>query len=321
MQQRPRALETLLSRSTRQRTAGNDLDSTLCALFGLEGSPGGSPPVAPFTLLSDTGLAPDGYILRADPVHMHPDQAQLRLFDSHSFAVTQDEAGALAAACNELYTDRGWRLEAVCPQRWYLALPQAPSLGTVNPVHVAGRHVDPALPQGADAAAWHAIMNEVQMLLHSHPVNTAREARGEPAINSLWFWGGGVLPAAVHGKADRVVADHPLARGLAGHAGIPLRDLPVDAAEFLQEHDSDSPLVVLDVLESIVAYGDTSAWITGLQQLERTWFVPVLEALREGRISGLEIHACNRTAHVTGRWRQRCFWRPVRSLGSCCPHG
>jgi hypothetical protein len=321
MRERPRALEYLLSRSRMRRTAGNDLDAVLCTLFGVEGPPGGAPPVAPFTRLADSGQATAGYLLRADPVHLRPDQARLRLFDSHTFAVTGDEADALAAACNELHTDQGWRLEAACPQRWYLTLPQAPALVTVNPVHVAGQHIDPALPRGADAGIWHAIMNEMQMLLHAHPVNTAREARGEPVINSLWFWGGGFMPAAVHAPADCVVADHPLAAGLARHAGIPLQGLPADAAEFMKTRDGEAPLVILDMLESVAAYGDTNAWITGLRQLERTWFAPLHEALRGGRIARLDINACNRTAWVTGRWRQRCFWRPVRSLESCCSHG
>ena len=38
-------------------------------------------------------------------------------------------------------------------------------------------------------------MNEAQMILHTHPVNAEREARGMPAVNSVWLWGGGTLPA------------------------------------------------------------------------------------------------------------------------------
>ena len=39
------------------------------------------------------------------------------------------------------------------------------------------------------------------MLLHAHPVNEAREARGEPAVNSLWLWGAG--PRAAPGRRAR----------------------------------------------------------------------------------------------------------------------
>jgi hypothetical protein len=316
---RLQALERLLSRSVRRHGAGNDLDTTLCMLFGLEDFAGGSPPVAVFTCLSDTGLAPAGYILRADPVHLRPDQACLRLFDSHAFTVTPAEADELAAACNALYAERGWRLEAAHPHRWYLTLPQAPELCTVNPVHVAGRDIDPALPRGADAAAWHAVMNEIQMLLHTHVVNTAREARGEPVINSLWFWGGGTMPATLGCRVDRICSDHPLARGLAQCAGIPVQGQPATAAELLQSVNGGRLLVVLNTLEWDVAYADTTAWAAGLRHLERHWFVPLLEAVDSGRVKALEVHPCNRQVCVTGRWRQRLFWRPIRSLASCCP--
>lgn len=34
------------------------------------------------------------------------------------------------------------------------------------------------LPQGADLKRWQTLLTELQMLLHSHPVNTSRAQRG-----------------------------------------------------------------------------------------------------------------------------------------------
>jgi hypothetical protein len=47
-------------------------------------------------------------------------------------------------------------------------------------------------------APWRHAINEAQMVLHAHPVNQARQAAGQPVVNSLWPWGGGRLPAATH---------------------------------------------------------------------------------------------------------------------------
>jgi len=69
-----------------------------------------------------------------------------------------------------------------------------------------GARVDEKLPSGPDAMRFHALMNEAQMLLHEHPVNAEREARGEPALNSIWFWGGGVMAAAKARPFSAVVA-------------------------------------------------------------------------------------------------------------------
>jgi hypothetical protein len=60
-------------------------------------------------------------------------------------------------------------------------------------------------------------LNEVQMFLHGHPVNEAREACGKPVVNSLWLWGGGRQPAAQPATYSSVWSDNPLAAGPGRH--------------------------------------------------------------------------------------------------------
>lgn len=315
---RPLALDRLLSRSKVQQAGGMDLDSTLCHWFGLEDGQHSSLPLASLTYLSDTCEQSPGYLLRADPVHLRADQSSLRLFDSHGFSVTQEEADDLVAAFNEYYAERGWRLTAPRPQRWYLSLPAAPGITTTPIGHVAGRVIDPCLPQGDAAADWHALLNEIQMLFHAHPVNSAREQRGEPAINSLWFWGGGLLPAILQTRADRVITDHPLGMGLAQQAGIARSDVPADADELLAQADDGLSLLVNDVLDGPTRYGDIGSWVDALQQLEQHWFVPLLAAIRDGRVSALEIYPCNGFRYMTNRQLQRCFWKRSRFFEDRC---
>ena len=302
-----------------QSFPGTDLDTTLCHCFGLDAAQQALP-LAPLTYLSDTGEAGPGYLLRADPVHLRADQSSLRLFDSHTFPVTQEEADALAAAVTQFYAHLGWQLQAVRPQRWYLSLSTVPAITTRPVMQVAGQDIDPCLPQGRDAADWHAILNEVQMLLHNHPVNIAREQRGEPAINSLWFWGGGELPLAVQTKFVRVASDHPLAMGLAQQAGIARVDLPSESAELIDFAAPGSSLLVTDALESPSLYGEVERWQERLLQLEQDWFVPLLEALRRGQLTSLAIYPCNgKRFHITRR-QLRAFWRPLRPFETVCQH-
>src|SRR3977135_1670535 len=93
-----------------------------------------------------------------------------------------------------------------------------------------GAAIDEKLPAGPDAMRFNALMNEAQMLLHEHPVNPERAPRGELAVNSIWFWGGGVIDAGRARSFSTVFSDDPLARGLALAAGIPALALPKDAA-------------------------------------------------------------------------------------------
>jgi len=315
------ALERLLSRSLPVRRTVNNLDASLCSHFNLQYPAGAALPVAALTSLVDLDGPVAGYLMRADPVHLRADQSALRLFDSRAFSITQDEADALVVAFNEFYADRGWRLAAPCPQRWYLSLPEAPAITTVSPAMIAGQTIDPNLPHGRDAVAWHALMNEVQMLFHQHPVNARREARGEPMINSLWFWGEGSLPDVVPRSAIQVATDYPLAMGLACFTQTPRRDVPAGLEELLTNVEQALILVVFDELEAAAQYSDIEAWREILERLEQHWFSPLLGALGAGRVASLEIDPCTGKSYRTTRRQQRHFWKRVRSLATVCQQG
>src|SRR6266852_2945104 len=163
------------------------------------------------------------------------------------------------------------------PARWYVRLEKAPDMQTTPAAAARGAAIDEKLPSGPDAMRFHALMNEAQMLLHEHPVNAEREARGEPALNSIWFWGGGVIDATKARPFSTVIADDPLARGLALAAGIPALALPKDADSVLASlGDEGLALVVLDAPREAQPRERRAA-------LERDWFLPLLAALKSGR--------------------------------------
>jgi len=315
---RPVALDCLLSRARVAADSGHGLGATLGRLFGLGLEPDRDLPVAALTWLADTGQSSGAWLMRADPVHLRADQSRLRLFDCHSFTITREEADALVAAFNAYFRETGWELAAPQPQRWYLSLPQPAALQTQSPDRVAGQDIDPCLPRGAEAARWHALLNEIQMLFHSHPVNAAREQRGAPPINSIWPWGGGGLPAQLQPRVTRLLADHPLAVGLARHAGLPRAELPASVRELLAMPGAGCTLLVDDRLEWPMHYGDIEAWLDGLQALEADWFVPLLAALRSGAVASLEIHPCNGLGFHVTRGGLRRFWKRVRAFETAC---
>ena len=76
-------------------------------------------------------------------------------------------------------------------------------------------------------------------------------------------------------------------------------------------------LVVLDALRGAAQYGDAHGWREGLAQLERDWFAPLLQVLRQERIGMLSLHALGPegalSAEVT-RGDLRRFWRRTKPL-------
>ena len=308
------SLPRLLSRSDVSSVPVSGFDETLCWLFGIQREVGGDLPVAALTRLADSGRPAEGFWLRADPVHLRADASRLILFDATTLVIDAAEAAALAASFNAFYADHGWRLEALHPQRGYLRLPGPAAIRTSPPSAVRAQHIDPFLPQGADAPFWHRVMNEVQMLFHAHPVNRAREAAGRPAINSLWFWGGGACPAPSAVAWTRVQGGEPLGKGLAALSGVPFEAGTADAGALDSGALPGPPgerLVIQDGLAAAVAYSDVEASMRELARMEATWFVPLERALRRGQIGALTLYPCNGRRYRISRIGLRRFWRRV----------
>jgi hypothetical protein len=287
-----RALTTLLARASVEHYPAITPEAWLCQAFEVERQQDW--PVAPLTLAVDGGDPDDAYWLRADPVHIKVSREGLHLVDNALFDVPVEDARALVALLNAHFASADISFRAPHPRRWYARLSRKPDLVTHSTSEVAGRDVQQYLPGGGDALAWHGTFNEAQMLLHEHPVNEARAARGEPELNSVWFWGGGTMPAVPACHFASVSSDDPTATALAAAADMHPRAVPADAetwfAALEREHGTQrTHLVVLDDLTTAVQYEDGDAWRTRIAALETGWFAPLTAALRKGRLTEMAI--------------------------------
>lgn len=210
------ALERIWSRGRRCRIESASPNHLRFSLFGIE--PGGMLPVAALTHVSDRNskVKNDYFWLRSDPVTMWADMAKV-FMTSHGFAdLDPYERDEIENCIRSVLLEEGIHLHADHPERWCIALNE-PLQFEFTPLDEAlGMDVGEALPSHPEARFWRRVLTEIQVELHNCPVNIRRRQSGRQEINSVWFWGGGLIPeAASHDLVNTVYSNHPVSRGLA----------------------------------------------------------------------------------------------------------
>lgn len=303
------ALELLLARG-RRKVEGPEpelLERWLRHAFRLEGK--GVPAGALSLIAANRDPGSDSW-LRADPVHLRLMRDHLLVVPAEALAISQAEADALCTSLNSHFTGV-MQVHALSPGRWTARVfNHELELDDVPALQVAGRQIPLARARDRE-------LTEIQMLLHAHPANAEREARGEPAINSLWLWGAGRAGKATSRWAS-VLADDPLVMGLAMLARTRYRSLPADAVQWLQTAPEDGRhLVVLDVLRAPALLLDADRYQEQLAGLEKNWFAPLLRALRAGRVGMVTLHVPNAARPVSFeavRGDLRRFWQRPKPI-------
>ena len=304
-------MQLLLARGRRSNGGAVPLETWVATAFGLDGPL----PAGALSALACGADPHEGYWLRADPVHLRADRDRLLLIPGAGFEITAEEARQLCEALNRHFSAQ-FTLHALAPDCWVLQAKSAMDLRSRPPIELAGRDIDAELPD----KRFHALLNEIQMALYQHTVNTAREARGEPVVNGVWLWGAGDLPATAAvsnaGPWQSVSADDLSVLGLARLAGMRHHAPGAGAAAWLERAPDDGRhLLVLDTLRGAQALGDAEALATRLQALEERWFAPLLATLRTGRIGMLTVQVPDAgVSFETVRGDLRRFWRRPRPL-------
>jgi hypothetical protein len=233
--------------------------------------------------------AADHTWLSADPAWVQPEMNGVRLLACGQLQLTMDEAMAFADALRPAFDDAGIALEITTPDRWHLRLPANTPLPEFSaPEQALGEDLSQHLPPGAPGKRWRVLLNDIQVLLHQHPLNSARRARGLAPVNSLWLWGGGALPTPLASALTGVVSDDLLLTALAARAGIQ----------------------VLARTEHTVAAA-ANGWLIDLQDLpigdiDAVW-QPVIDTLR--RRQPVQLHFADGERWQSKPWHRWRVWR------------
>ncbi|MCL2161189.1 MAG: hypothetical protein FWH56_04795 [Betaproteobacteria bacterium] len=318
------ALARLLGRGRRLMEPAVSHERLLARLLGMARQ---HLPLAALRRLGEEGAGgcaqgdDEAHWLCADPVNLSFMGGHVLLDELSEDEIDAAEAAALTATLNDEFAHLG-HFSAATPTRWYLRM-ERPARARFFPLDEAVcRPMQDFLPSEGDEGEddsrhWRHALNEIQVALHNHPLNAAREATGRRPVNSLWFWGSGTQspPGASGAPRLAVQARDPMARGLARTAGI-----EPDAPDVESALRADT-LVVLDDLASPFRHLDSARWQDALAALEQDWFAPISRALDRGVLRHFALHVpgeINRFSLTLGSGARWCFWRKPLSL--CAVH-
>jgi hypothetical protein len=254
-------------------------------------------PSAAVTRTGDIGEPARGLWLHLQPMHFVAGLDRLTAVVLHGANdVSRAELAELEPTIAGHLRSAGMQLVTTAHDDWLVHSEQPLDVHTATPESAAASPLEEAMPRGRDAPALRRLMTELQMLLHEHPVNVARQRRGLPEINAVWFHGAGEIHDLQRYALPQAFGDDLYLRGIYRLHDAEVTVTPLDARAVLARLRSRAVAVVsaddVDVLEA-------------------AWIAPLTRALATGAIGRLEIVLdCWRV--TVARHALLKFWRSAR---------
>jgi hypothetical protein len=266
------------------------------------------------------GLDPeDGNWFVLNPTHIQIARTHLMMGDLRQLDLRSDEGRALFDGAQALVAESGYALAWGDADTWFLRADDWTDLVTASPDAAVGMNLTDWMPSGDKARAFRRLQNDVQVSWFTHPVNAAREGRGQAPINSFWPWGNASLAtetahqlvATAGGKAFKRphLATYDVPGWLRGLAERRLDSLA--GIKDIVDADDDWLLVCGSAAAPALA-ADWGGWIDAMGRLEAGLFAPLLAAVAAGRIKHLRLVLSHRDGLLdttTTPMAQRKFWR------------
>lgn len=231
-------------------------------------------------------IRPGDAVCFAAPLHVEAGISRVHLPPDGWLALDEAEEAAWRTAFNAEFAVAGASLHRV-GGGWLLAAPFAHAARDAAPETLSGEVLQRQAAADAAQRALRRLGSEIEMWLAAHALNRAREARRQPPLNCIWFWGGAhavsLPPLRVSAVLAARAAPDPWLAGLAQLGSVPLLTVPdwSGALRVLADADGDA-LIVLPG-------DDTTPAATHWQGLEERWFEPAARALRTRQIDGLRL--------------------------------
>jgi hypothetical protein len=232
-------------------------------------------PLAAISAFSSGLDVKEGYWFLIHAVHFGLERDNFRL--NELIVLEKDEKKLLIDCLNKHFFDDRFRFfkgneDVFC----YLNVMDEVDVETHLVSEVIGNHVSSYAPRGSQGLKWQSFINEIQMLLHDHPLNIARENSGLLPVNSIWLSAGGCFKKPNQNFCNdfTVITNNRLIRELSIWAGKDCRPLINTKSHLDQTINSKEFVWVMD----------------DGRNLDAIWFMYWLEGLKSKKIQTLNCH-------------------------------
>jgi hypothetical protein len=247
----------------------------------------GRPDVAPYApatvvaaaLSSPTRATATAWL--ATPVHLIAGLTNLHLDRRGLLRLPAEDLASCAQDFNRTFGDPDLHLEPLPNGEFLLRGPADWNAVTTEPARALVTDLGSSLPRGNAATALKRLGAELEMWLHSHPLNDARRRRGEIPVSTLWLWGGGSLESLKSARApltDLACGTDPYLAGLWHLQGAPTRAVPDRFGDLLSDSKSERATLVLEITPRLQANPNWTVF-EALVDLDRLYLSPALAAL------------------------------------------
>ncbi len=203
-------------------------------------------------------------VVMADPAHLH---------------LSDQESQQLLQAMQPYFQEDGLQVTWHSALQWHAQGEMLADLPTASLDRVIGQNVKDWMPDHPAAQPLQRLQSEMQMLLYQHPVNDARDARRQIAVNAFWLHGAGTLP--VSGPAAAQAGPH----------------LP-----------SPAPVHVPSRLRPGALHGHAPDWLQAWQQLDASAVADLLQHVKatgQGTLSLCSEHRAHTYTATPPAWHRR----------------
>lgn len=269
---------------------------------------GNSPPIAIAILRTFYPQnSSEGYWFIVQPVNFYVTSNHLILTAINQLDLTEIKSRKLYQSAQLLCAQYNHILLYVNTKIWLLRADNWAGLRTSSLLTATNRNIEAWMPVGPGAGAWRKLQNEIQIQWFNEMPNI-NDSSQSTSPNSLWLWGGASAQISIKNTIyqsnfnfsdwmEALIHNH--------------QKTHVSHLKCILQDPAANGLLMLDTLLEPGLFGEWEIWLERLTALEKCWFDPLLQALRNKQLNYLSMTLSNQQnlIHMTiTRLSLKKFW-------------